>query len=73
MTEPPLRRRAIFALAFGAAFAGGFPTKAAGDVAKVFRIAMIVPWRPLPGTRAFEEQLRKFGYEEGRNLHLDFH
>jgi len=59
VTEPPLRRRAMFALAFGAAFAGGFPTKAAGDVAKVFRIAMIVPWRSLPGTRAFEEQLRR--------------
>jgi putative ABC transport system substrate-binding protein len=33
---------------------------------------MIVPSRPLPGTRAFDEQLHELGYEEGRNLQLDF-
>src|SRR5947209_1794258 len=63
-----LQRRAVLGLAFGAGLAPGFATKAAGEPIKAFRLCMIVPSRPLPGTRAFEEQLRQFGYEEGRNL-----
>jgi putative tryptophan/tyrosine transport system substrate-binding protein len=38
---------------------------------KVFRLGMIVPSRPLPGTRLFEERLREFDYEEGRNLQIN--
>jgi hypothetical protein len=45
-------------------------TKTAEEPTKAFHLCMIVPSRPLPGTRAFEEQLRQFGYEEGRNPHL---
>lgn len=71
MTER-LQRRAILGLAFGAGLAPRFVTKTAEEPTKAFRLCMIVPSRPLPGTRAFEEQLRQFGYEEGRNLHLDF-
>jgi putative ABC transport system substrate-binding protein len=71
MTEG-LRRRAVFGLAFSAVLAPALAANAAGEPTKVLRLGMIVPSRPLPGTRAFEEQLGEFGYEEGRNLQLDF-
>src|SRR5215471_18973185 len=72
MTEP-LQRRTILGFAFSAAFAPWLAAEAAGgEPTKAFRLGMIVPSRPLPGTRAFEEQLRGLGYEEGRNLQLDF-
>src|SRR5215470_1890387 len=61
MTER-LRRRAILGLAFGAVLAPALAPNAAGEPTKVFRLGMIVPSRPLPGTRAFEEQLREFEY-----------
>jgi putative ABC transport system substrate-binding protein len=56
----------------GAAVSPPFAATAADEPTKGFRLGMIVPSRPLPGTRAFEEQLRELGYEQGRNLQLDF-
>ena len=67
-----MKRRKVFALLAGAAVSPSIPARAVGEPTKVFRLGMIVPSRPLPGTRAFEERLREFGYEEGRNLQLDF-
>jgi len=66
-----VKRRKLLALLAGAASSPPLAARAAGEPGKVFRLGMIVPSRPLPGTRAFEEQLREFGYEEGRNLQLD--
>jgi len=67
-----LQRRAVLGVAASAALAPWLTAEAADEATKVLRLGMIVPSRPLPGTRAFEEQLREFGYEEGRNLQLDF-
>ena len=67
-----MRRRDFLTFLAGAGMAPPFASSAVGVPTKVFRLGMIVPSRPLPGTRAFEEQLRELGYEEGRNLEFDF-
>jgi putative ABC transport system substrate-binding protein len=67
-----MKRRNFLGLLACAAVAPPFASKAAGEPKKIFHLGMIVPSRPLPGTRALEEQLRELGYEEGRNLQLDF-
>jgi putative ABC transport system substrate-binding protein len=68
----PLPRRAVLGL--GVVFASGFPIKADGEPAKVFRLGVLQPNPPStsPGYRAFVEQLRVLGYEEGRNLQIDY-
>jgi putative ABC transport system substrate-binding protein len=71
MTGRP-QRRAVLGFTVCAALTSWLTAEAAGEATKVLRLGMIVPSRPLPGTRAFEEQLRELGYEEGRNLQLDF-
>src|SRR5215472_17059811 len=68
-----MRRRDFLTFLAGAGMAPPFASRAAGAQTKVFRLGMIVPSRPLPGTRAFEEQLRELGYEEGRNLEFDLY
>jgi putative ABC transport system substrate-binding protein len=39
---------------------------------KVFRLGVLQSTPPGPGYRAFVEQLRVLGYEEGRNLQIDY-
>ena len=56
-----LQRRAVLGVAASAALAPWLTAEAADEATKVLRLGMIVPSRPLPGTRAFEEQLREFG------------
>jgi putative ABC transport system substrate-binding protein len=68
----PLQRRAILGLGLGAAFASGFPIKAGGEQVKVFRLGVLQATPPGPGYRAFLEQLHVLGYEEGRNLQIDY-
>ena len=65
-------RRDFLVWLAGAAEALQSASRAAAEPTQILRLGMIVPSRPLPGTRAFEDQLRELGYEEGRNLHLDF-
>ncbi len=68
-----LRRRAVLGLGLGAAFVTPFAAKAAGEPAKVFRLGMpLIQPRSAPPYRAFEERLHELGYEDGRNLHIDF-
>jgi len=71
MTARP-QRRSVLGFTVCTALMSWLTAEAAGEATKVLRLGMIVPSRPLPGTRAFEAQLREFGYEEGRNLQLDF-
>ena len=47
--------------------------RAAAEPTQILRLGMIVPSRPLPGTRAFEGQLRELGYEEGRTCTSNFY
>ena len=65
-----MRRRELLLLVGGTITVAR--TLRAQQPTKIFRLGMIVPSRPLSGTRAFEEKLRELGYEEGRNLQLDF-
>jgi putative ABC transport system substrate-binding protein len=67
-----MRRRSALGLLAGAAISAPFAAKAAGEPAKVFRLGVLQPAPPGPGYRAFVQQLHAFGYEEGRNLHIDF-
>ena len=71
MSEP-LQRRSIFGFAFGAALQPWLAAEAADEPTRQFHLGMIVPSRLLPGIPAFEQQLRELGYEESRNLRLDF-
>ena len=66
-----LRRRAIFGLALGAVLAPRFTANAAGEPATVFRLGVLLAGPPAPPYRAFVDQLRLLGYEEGRNLRID--
>jgi hypothetical protein len=45
---------------------------AAGEPAKVFRLGMLSLTPPGPGIRALERRLQTLGWEEGRNLQIDF-
>ena len=67
-----MRRREVLATLAGAAMSLPFAAGAAGEPTKVFRLGMLSPTPPGPGIRAFVEQLRVLGWEEGHNLHIDF-
>src|SRR6516225_470433 len=67
-----MRRREVLATLAGAAMSLPFAGGAAGEPTKVFRLGMLSPTPPGPGIRAFVEQLRVLGWEEGHNLHIDF-
>jgi putative ABC transport system substrate-binding protein len=56
----------------GAAMSPPFAAKAAGEPEKAFRLGVLQATPPGPGYRAFVEQLRVLGYEEGRNLQIDY-
>src|SRR6516165_5839246 len=71
MSEP-LQRRSILGFAFGAGLQPWLAAEAADERTRGFCLGMIVPSRLLPGIPAFEQQLRELGYEESRNLRLDF-
>jgi len=67
-----MRRRDILALLAGAATLPPFAARAAGETAKVFRLGMLAPLPPGPGILALEQRLQALGWEEGRNLRIDY-
>src|SRR6516164_389796 len=67
-----MRRRDILALLAGAATLPPFAARAAGETAKVFRLGMLSPLPPGPGILALEQRLQALGWEEGRNLQIDY-
>jgi putative ABC transport system substrate-binding protein len=64
-----VKRRAVLALFAGATLPLTF---AAGEPAKVFRLGILSFTPPGPGIRALERRLQTLGWEEGRNLQIDF-
>jgi putative ABC transport system substrate-binding protein len=56
----------------GAATWPPFWATAADDPEKFLRLGVIAPLPPGPGIRPCVEQLRVLGWEEGRNLHIDY-
>ena len=64
-----MKRRAVLALLAGATMPLRF---AAGEPSKVFRLGMLSFTPPGPGIRALEQRLQTLGWEEGRNLRIDF-
>jgi len=66
------RRKLLTLLVAGAATWPPFLATAAGDPAKFLRLGIIAPLPPGPGIQVFVEQLRVLGWEEGRNLHIEF-
>lgn len=68
-----MKRRKVLALLAGAAVSPSIPARAAGDLTKTFRLA-VLSTNP-PGGRgyfAFLQQLHLLGHEEGRNLQIDY-
>ena len=66
-----MRRRSILALFAGAA-APPFVVRAADEPVKVFRLGILSPLPAGPGIRAFVQRLQQLGWEEGRNLQIDY-
>ena len=64
-----MKRRGVLALLAAATMPLPF---AAGEPAKVFRLGVLSYTPPGPGIRALEQQLQTLGWEEGRNLQIDF-
>jgi ABC-type uncharacterized transport system substrate-binding protein len=64
-----VKRRGVLALLAAATMPLPF---AAGEPAKVFRLGVLSYTPPGPGIRALEQQLQTLGWEEGRNLQIDF-
>ena len=64
-----MKRRAVLALLAGATMPLPF---AAGEPSKVFRLGMLSFTPPGPGIRALERRLQTLGWEEGRNLRIDY-
>ena len=64
-----MKRRAVLALLAGATMPLPF---AAGEPSKVFRLGMLSFTPPGPGIRALEQRLQTLGWQEGRNLQIDF-
>ena len=64
-----MKRRAVLALLAGATMPLRF---AAGEPSKVFRLGMLSLTPPGPGIRAFKRRLQTLGWEEGRNLRIDY-
>ena len=67
-----MRRRSVLALLAGAATLPPFAARAAGETAKVFRPGMLLPLPPGSGIRALVQQLHVLGWDEGRNLQIDY-
>ena len=64
-----MKRRAVLALLAGATIPLRF---AAGEPPKVFRLGVLSLTPPGPGIRALYRRLQTLGWEEGRNLRIDF-
>ena len=62
-------RRRRLALLAGATMPLPF---AAGEPAKVFRLGVLSLAPPGPGIRALKRRLQTLGWEEGRNLRIDY-
>jgi hypothetical protein len=67
-----MRRRRLLALLAGAAVSSPLGARAAGEPAKVFRLGVLALGPPGPGIRALERRLQTLGWEEGRNLRIDY-
>ena len=67
-----MKRRKVLALLAAAAVSPHLAAKGAGEPAKVFRLGTLSFTPPGPGIRALERQLQTLGWEEGRNLQIDF-
>jgi putative ABC transport system substrate-binding protein len=65
-------RRRVLALLAGVAMSPPLAAGAAGEPAKVFRLGMPSFTPPGPGIRALEKRLQTLGWQEGRNLQIDF-
>src|SRR5262245_9306653 len=66
-----LGRRDIALLALAALLLAARPAE--GESERVFRLGSLVPATVSEGIDAFVDQMRRLGYEEGRNLVLDRH
>jgi len=67
-----MRRRAVIGFFAGAAISPLLAARAADEPAKVFRLGTLSPLPPGPGYRAFVQQLLALGWEDGRNLRIDY-
>ena len=67
-----MRRRSVLALLAAEASSPSVTVRVAGEPAKMFRLGVLQPLPPGPGYRAFVQQLLALGWEEGRNLRIDF-
>jgi putative tryptophan/tyrosine transport system substrate-binding protein len=67
-----MKRRGVLAWFAGAAMLPQLAARAAGESTKVFRLGVLQPSPPGPGYRAFVQQLHVLGYDESRNLRIDF-
>src|SRR5215471_5925461 len=70
--HPHMNRRGVLGLLAGAAMSLPPATEAADGPSKVFRLGAMEPGPPGPGYRAMLLQLFELGYEEGRNLRIDY-
>jgi len=67
-----MKRRKVLAVLAATAVSPHLAAKAAGEPAKVFRLGVLSFTPPGPGIRALEQRLQTLGWEEGRNLRIDF-
>ena len=67
-----MKRRRVLALLAGGVVSAQLAAVAAGEPAKIFRLGVLQATPPGPGYRAFLQQLRGLGWEEGRNLQIDY-
>jgi putative ABC transport system substrate-binding protein len=66
-----VKRRKVLTLLAGAAISP-LSARAAGEPAAVFRLGILCRNPPGPGFRAFLQQMLALGWEEGRNLQIDY-
>jgi putative ABC transport system substrate-binding protein len=66
------RREMLLSLFASAATSSRFTPGEADEPAKFLRLGVLSPNVPGPGYRAFVERLHGLGYDEGRNLEIDF-
>ena len=64
-----MKRRAVLALLAGATMPLPF---AAGEPTKAFRLGVLALGPPGPSIHALEQRLQMLGWEEGRNLRIDY-
>jgi len=67
-----VKRRRVLALIAGVTTSLPFVAEAAGEPTKIFRLGVLTATGPGPGAQAFVKQLHVLGWEEGRNLQIDY-